>query len=119
MTNLERVARAALAGDAIGTRSLVQEWLQTRPNVTVEPAPAAALDPTVASLTAALGELLAGRLNQLPPHWTAAIGPAPSPVYLPQAATRMRRLRESCRAEAPRPLRRRHFYAPANYLELV
>ena len=119
MTPLERIARAALSGDALGTRSLLQEWLQTEPSVTFEPAPAAGVDPTIVSLAAALGELLAGRLNQSPPAWAAAVGPAPRPVDLLQAAARMRRLRESCLAEAPPSLRRRQFYAPANYLELI
>ena len=119
MSPLDRIAVSALLGDAIGVRSQVQDWLSTRPMMADVPPPDPAADATLVAVTAALAELLAGRLRQPPPAWTAAIGPADRPVYLVRAAERMRRLREACQAESPAPLRSRHIYAPANYLEAV
>ena len=68
---------------------------------------------------AALVELMAQRLGQNPPPWAAEIGSAPQPVHLLQSASRMKRLRDSCERNAPWPLRRRLFFAPANYLEAL
>ena len=119
MTPMERIARSALSGDAVGTRALVQDWLEGQPSVSDEPPPAATADATTVALTAALAELWADRLGQRPPPWAGVIGAAPEPVFLLLAARRMRHLREICEAEAPLPLRRRGFFAPANYLEGV
>lgn len=116
MTAIERIARAALSGDALATRALVQDWCATSPRVSDEPPPANPTDSTVFALSAALAELFATRLGQQPPAWTAAAGPAPAPVYLVRAAQRMRHLRAMCESESPPPLRRRGFFAPANYL---
>jgi hypothetical protein len=116
MNILESLARSALSGDALATRSLLQEWLSTSPVIADVSMPASN-DATILSLSAALAELLAERLNQSPPAWSAGVGPAQSPTHLLRSASQMRRLREMCEAESPLPLRRRRFFAPANYLE--
>ena len=119
MTALERIARAALDGDGLQARSLLQDWLRTAPVVAEVPPPDASTDPAAASLTAALSELMADRLGQPPPPWARSIGGVAEPVYLVRATERMPRLRAACEAESPLPLRRRQFFAPANYLDAV
>jgi hypothetical protein len=117
MNAIQQIARSALAGDALATRSLVQDWLASSPQLADIPRPMSD-DQTELSLAAALAELLAGRLGQSPPTWTADVGPAPRPTHLLRSAITMRRLRETCEAQSPLPLRQRLFYAPANYLEM-
>jgi hypothetical protein len=113
---MEDVAVAALSGDSLRTRSLMQDWLAGRPDVERLPPPVSP-DPTTRSLIAALVELMAQRLGQNPPPWAVGIGPALRPTHLLRSALRMKRLRDECERSAPLPLRRRLFYAPANYLE--
>jgi len=98
------------------TRSLVQDWLETKPVLATIPKPLAD-DPTVIALSAGLAELFSIRLGQASPSWAAEIGPAPKPTHLLRSALTMRRLREMCEAESPLLLRRRGIFAPANYLE--
>jgi hypothetical protein len=117
MNPLQEIARSALSGDALATRSLVQDWLSSAPVLATVPIPKGD-DQTEISLSAALAELLSARLGQPPPAWTAQIGAAPQPTHLLRSAITMRRLRETCEAESPLPLRRRNFFAPANYLEM-
>jgi hypothetical protein len=116
ITTLEDVAVAALDGDSLRTRSLMQDWLAGHPDIGTLPPPFVE-DPTVRSLVASLVELMAQRLGQTPPAWAADIGPAPRPTHLLQSAARMSRLRAECERSSPLPLRRRHFYAPENYLD--
>jgi hypothetical protein len=118
LTPLEQIARTALSGDALATRSLLQDWLVTNPSFADAPPPSTG-DEIETALSAALIELFSLRCGQTPPAWAATIGPSPRPVHLLRSAKTMRRLREICEAESPLPLRRRHFYAPSNYLEAV
>ena len=118
MTPLERIADAALSGDALATRAHLLEWMATDPRVADAPPPSPATASTTRSLAAAFAELFAARWGQVPPGWAADIGSAPEPTYLVGAAG-MPRTRALCEAEAPPPLRRRLFFAPANYLHLV
>jgi hypothetical protein len=117
-TTLEDVAIAALSGDSLRTRSLMQDWLSGHPKLAILPPPISQ-DATTRSLIAALAELMAQRLDQTPPSWAAGIGPAPQPTHLLRSALRMNRLRDACEQSAPLPLRRRLFYAPSNYLEML
>jgi hypothetical protein len=71
------------------------------------------------AIAAALVELLALRLNQAPPVWTASVGALPEPIYLVKAAARMQRLRALCETQSPGPLRKRGLYAPPNFLEFA
>ena len=119
MTPLERIADAALSGDALAAREHLLEWMATHPRVADAPPPSPATAAATRSLAAALAELFAARWDQLPPEWAADIGPAPVPTYLVGSAAGMPRTRALCEAEAPPPLRRRLFFAPANYLHLV
>ena len=117
-TTLDDVAVAALSGDSLRTRSLMQDWISGNTNLEMH-LPPVTQDPTTRSLTAALAELMAQRLGQNPPPWTAGIGAAPHPTHLLRSALSMKRLRDECERSAPDPLRRRLFYAPANYLEML
>jgi hypothetical protein len=117
MTNpLEQIARSALAGDALITRSLLQDWLETKPLLTNLSRPDID-DPTLIAVSAGLVEVISSRLGQCPPPWASEVGAAPHPIHLLRSASTMRRLREMCEAESPMPLRRRQIFAPANHLE--
>ena len=119
MSPLDRIARAALDGDALAARGFLLEWMATGPQVADVPPPDAGTDATARALAAGLAELFAGRWDQPPPRWAATIGPAPAPTHLVRATARMPWFRARFEAEAPMPLRRRLLFAPANYLELV
>ena len=73
-------------------------------------------DQQVLAMAAALVELFAQRAGQLAPAWTDEVGPLLEPVFLLEAATRMKRLRALCESEAPEPLRKRGLYAPPDFL---
>ncbi len=115
MVNIEQIAAAALAGDALGARSLMQDWIRGNPAIANCAAPQIQDVPTRA-ISAGLVELMADRLGQKPPAWTAQIGPLPAPIFLVQAAAHMPRLRHLCETESPLPLRRRNIFVPPDYL---
>jgi len=75
---LEDVAIAALSGDSLRTRSLMQDWLAARPDLQRLPPPLSQ-DSTTLSLLAALAELMAQRLGQNPPPGRPALARHPSP----------------------------------------
>lgn len=116
--SIEAIAQAALSGEALTARSLTQDFLRSRPNLSELSSPAVQ-DATMLALSAALIELFALRTKQPAPAWTQVVGAVSEPVYLVQAARTMTRLRELCREHAPEPLRKRNLYAPPNYLEMV
>ena len=112
---VEAIAQAVVSGDALAARSLAQDWLAAAPRVAGEPPPSSA-DPRVRAVTAALAELFADRLGQLPPVWAAAIGPVDEPYFLVAAARTMTRFRRLCEEQSPPPLRRRRLFAPPEYM---
>jgi hypothetical protein len=71
------------------------------------------------AIAASLAELLAERQNQSPPVWTREIGALKEPFFLLQSAENMKRLRVLCETQAPEPMRKRHLYAPPNFLEFA
>src|SRR5207237_3287974 len=107
MVNIEQIAAAALAGDALGARGLTQDWIKSNPDIANCAAPTNP-DISIRALSAALIELFAERLGQKAPVWSEQIGALPTPLFLVQAAARMRRLHELCQRESPPPLRRRN-----------
>jgi hypothetical protein len=116
MTRIDDLAEAALRGDALLLRSLAQDWLRENPRAQ-HVAPPRSSDLTVRAIAAGLVELFAQRRGELPPSWTANIGPAPRPVYLLRSAQTMSRLRRLCEMESPPPLRHRNLLAPPTFLE--
>lgn len=118
MVGLEVLAQAALEQDNLRLRSLVQDLLHQQPQVSAWLEPATD-DPQLRAIAAGLTELLAERNHQLPPEWTTAIGAAPEPHFLLKAASKLKRLRTLCMDQAPEPLRKRHLYAPPNFLEFA
>jgi len=118
MTLIEDLAAAALAGDGLTARSLLQDFQRARPRLADVPPPSSR-DPRVRSLAAALVEMMAERNGEPPPRWTADIGPVAEPIHLLKSADRMSRLRHLCEEQSPEPLRRRRFFAPPNYLQSV
>jgi hypothetical protein len=71
------------------------------------------------ALSASLAELLAFRQKQTPPAWTKEVGALQEPFYLLQSAEKMKRLRLLCETQSPEPMRKRHLYAPPNFLEFA
>lgn len=118
MTTIEHVAEAALSGEALRLRGLVQEMLLEFPQLAEVPRPTTD-DQRLLAIAAALVELIAVRAGQPAPSWTADIGPAPAPIYLVRSALTMRHLRHLCETGSPEPLKRRLLYAPPNYLAVA
>lgn len=118
MVKIEQLAEAALNGDSLLLRSLTQDLLREKPVLSEYPKPQTN-DSRILAAAASLVELFAMRLQQTPPQWTKDVGGLPEPFYLLKAAKTMKRLRAMCEAEAPEPLRKRGFYAPANFLEFA
>lgn len=118
MDNLERIARAAVEGDGLLVRSLVQEWLETNPQFDQTASPATC-DAEVLAVAASIAELLSERMGQRPPGWTRIVGPLEQPRFLLKSAATMKRLRRMCEEEAPPSLKRRNLFAPADYLRFA
>ncbi|MCG8353644.1 MAG: hypothetical protein MI924_38260 [Chloroflexales bacterium] len=118
MVTLERIAEAALQRDGLRLRSLVQDFLRDYPQLEAIPRPATE-NMQLLGTAAALLELLADRAGQPAPSWTQEVGAVPEPLFLLEAATRLKRLRALCEAEAPEPLRKRGLYAPPDFLSFA
>ncbi len=118
MDLIEQLAEAALHRDSLRLRSLVQDIARTKINWNMISRPTSN-DPRLLALSASLAELLASRQKQTPPPWTKEIGPLQEPFYLLQSAEKMKRLRLLCETQSPEPMRKRHLYAPPNFLEFA
>lgn len=118
MVRIEQLAEAALQGDGLAVRSLVQDFFRENPHLASISQPKVD-DIRLLAASASLLELFASRLGQDAPEWTKSIDPLPEPIFLLKAATTMKRLRKLCETESPEPLRKRGFYAPPNYLEFA
>ena len=118
MVTLEALAQTALDRDGLRLRSLAQDFLLENPRLSGYARPATD-NQRILAIAASLIELFAQRLNQPAPIWTRDIGPIDEPFYLLESAKTLKRLRALCENESPLPLRRRHFYAPPNFLEFA
>jgi hypothetical protein len=118
MVQVEQLAEAALAGDALKLRGLTQDFLR-QPARLADSKPPISSDPLVSIVAAGLIELLAERRHEPPPPWANQIGAAHPPLYLVKAAHVMPRLRRLCESESPAPLRRRNLFAPPTFLEFA
>jgi hypothetical protein len=118
MELIEQVGHAALERDNLRLRSLVQDLLRSKIPFSKLPRPASR-DPRVLALSASIVELLAARQGQTPPEWTKEIGAINEPFFLVESAARMKRLRELCETQSPEPMRKRHLYAPPNFLQFA
>lgn len=118
MVTIEQIAEAALKGDSLAVRVLVQDFLRLNTVLATVPMPHT-VNIELLAVSAALMELLSIRSGQNPPDWTQTIGPAEKPIFLVKSAAHMRRLRDLCRDAAPYPLRKRRLYAPPDYLVFV
>ena len=115
MVTLESVADAALRRDNLTLRSLAQDFLRDHPRLEAVPRPTI-IDSPLLTVAAALLELFALRAGQAAPSWTLEIGAMLKPMYLVEAAARMKNLRALCELESPEPLRKRGLYAPPEFL---
>jgi hypothetical protein len=115
MVTLEALAKTALERDSLHLRSLALDFVREHPDLASIVRPPTD-DQQILATAAALLELLAQRCGQPAPAWTGEVGPVLEPVFLLEAATRMKRLRALCESEGPEPLRKRGLYAPPNFL---
>lgn len=115
MVTLESIAGAALRRDNLVLRSLTQDFLREHPRLNAIPRPKTT-NSQLLTIAAALLELFALRTGQDAPSWTREIGAMSEPMFLVEAATRMRNLRTLCELEFPEPLRKRRIYAPPEFL---
>ena len=118
MDPIEQLAEAALQRDSLRLRSLVQDMMRANTNWGSLPRPKTK-DARLLAIAASLTELLATRQNQTPPVWTKEVGALKEPFYLLRSAETMKRLRVLCETQAPEPMRKRHLYAPPNFLEFA
>jgi len=118
MTTIETIAQSALEKDNLMTRSLVQDFLRTQPNLSAIPRPNLSEHAELA-IAAALLELFAQRQNQKAPQWTSEVDGVSEPFFLIRSVEKMKRLRELCLQESPEPLRKRKFFAPPDYLKFA
>jgi hypothetical protein len=100
MVTLEELAETALRRESLQLRSLAQDFVRDHPELTNIPRPAID-NPQTLGTAAALLELPAQRTGQIAPASTREVGAVPEPMFLLEVATRMRRLRALCEAEAP------------------
>lgn len=118
MTSIEQLAYAALNGDALQLRSLIQDWLTENAPISACSPPANS-DLTIRVIAAGLVELLAERRHEPAPTWTQTIGHLDQPLFLVKSALTMPRLRELCFRESPSVLKRRNLFAPPTFLEMA
>lgn len=118
MELIEQLAEAALQRDSLRLRSLVQDIARANVNWSLILRPKTN-DLRLLALSASLVELLASRQKQEPPAWTKEIEALQEPFYLLQSAEMMKRLRLLCETQSPEPMRKRHLYAPPNFLEFA
>jgi len=118
MVPVEQLAEAALAGDALKLRGLVQDLLSQTARLADSARPTSS-DPLLCVIAAGLIELLAERRHESAPTWATQIGATHPPIYLVKAAHHMPRLRRLCESESPGPLRRRNLFAPPTFLEFA
>ena len=118
MATLEQLARAALGRDSLQLRSLAQDFLRENDHLSDYSRPEIN-DVRILGTAAALIELFALCQKQAPPSWTQDVGPLPEPFFLRESAEKFKRLRAQCETQAPEPLRKRHLYAPPNFLEFA
>jgi hypothetical protein len=118
MDPIEQLAEAALQRDSFRLRSLVQDMTRAKTDWSALPRPQTN-DARLLAIAASLAELLAARQNQMPPSWTKEIGALQEPFFLLRSAETMKRLRVLCETQAPEPMRKRHIYAPPNFLEFA
>lgn len=79
----------------------------------------AGINATELAVAAGVVELLAWRMGQQPPSWTADIPASPETVYLLRSAESMPRLRKLCEQESPEPLRKRGILATPEFLTVA
>lgn len=118
MELIEQLAEAAISQDHLQLRSLVQDLIHAKAEISKLRAPRSN-DPRVRAASASIAELLAVRQNQPPPSWTKDIGPLKEPFYLLKSASQMKRLRKLCEMQSPEPMRKRKLYVPPHFLEFA
>ena len=112
----QAIARAALKRDSLRLRELVLELLRSHPDLSLI-APLENASAQERAVLAGILELLALRHGMVAPSWT--VGASNFEPFFLLAAEVMPRLRELCESKSPEPLRKRHLYAPPNFLEFA
>jgi hypothetical protein len=115
MVTIKKIAQYALFSDDRNLDILIEDFIKENPVIKNIPYPDTDNQRTL-SVAAGLLELLAIRLGQEPPSWTATVGAMPEPFFIRKSATKNSRLREVCLAESPEPLKKRSIFSTANFL---
>ncbi len=115
MVTLNELVEAALSRDGLWLSGATQEFLRGTP-VLRDVSPLTGTDDRHVVVAAALLELLALRMHQAPPDWTATVGGLSEPFFLMAEAETMKHTRLLCERESPMPLRKRNLLAPPNFL---
>ena len=116
--DLADLVRSLLERDALSARQWVADAIAEGLCLSDLPQPPG-LSATGLAVAAGVAELLAGRMGQAAPPWTAAVPACPEPLYLVEAAATMPRLRRLCETGGPEPLRRRRLFAPPEFLSVA
>lgn len=112
---IEEIAAAILDYDVLRVRDLAQEWVRYDMPFAEVPRPETS-DARVLAVAAAVVELLAQRVHQTSPAWTAVIGGLPEPFFVMRILPYEAYTRYLCLTESPEPLRKRNIFAPPDYL---
>jgi len=113
--DLVELVNALISGDALAARAWVAESARRGIQWSLIPQPSH-LDSVEMAIAAGVVELLAARQKQSPPAWTSHVTASPRDVFLVRSAEAMPRLRQMCIEQGPEPLRRRHVFAPPDFL---
>ena len=112
---VSEIIKATVCQDHLWLSGAVQEFIRMQPRLVdvQQPEVECQFDLVIA---AGIMELLAMRINQEPPAWTAQVGGLSEPYFLVSAAERMPNTRIMCEQESPEPLRKRNLFAPPQFL---
>ena len=113
----QAIAQAALKRESLRLRELVLELLRVHSDLSLI-VPLENASAQERAVLAEILELLALRRGLVAPSWTVKASNL-EPFFLLAAAEVMPRLRELCESESSEPLRKRHLYAPPNFLEFA
>ncbi|MFM9960535.1 MAG: hypothetical protein ACKV2Q_04845 [Planctomycetaceae bacterium] len=115
MSDFNEIVKAAVCRDNLWLRGAVQEFIRLRPCLVDVGKPDTDNEFELV-VAAGIMELLAIRISQVAPSWTAEVGGLSEPFFLVTAAERMPYTRHLCEQESPEPLRKRNLLAPPQFL---
>ena len=116
--DLHDLVEAILLGDLLAARQWVADARRARLNWASLPCPRE-LTGREMTVAAGLVELLARRAGEIPPSWTATVGPEADPLVLDPGLDQMPRSLARARVLGPEPLRKRNLLALPDFLDVI